>query len=200
MNVLLTKLKAFKHASFRKTIVALAVGLALPIVKCPSAAGAEEKGSDSKPQAFPRERYEQLLGRCPFAVSKEAKPEVLPQGSFATNWYIAGIGRFGELDFVTVKSRDATVQFSLFGTEQNSSNGVILQTVHWSGSVGKSTVTLRKGGEVATLQFDEAQMRETPAERAPQTLAAVIDIDAANKPQTVARNPPASARAKMISR
>ncbi len=40
-----------------------------------------------------------------------------PKASFAQNWYVAGIGRLQDEDFVSVKSRDLSSQFTLRGRE-----------------------------------------------------------------------------------
>jgi len=90
-----------------------------------------------------------------------AAPEKL-QPSFAANWYVSGIGRLGDQDFVTVKSRDLSTQFSLYGNELNPKEGVTLVSINWSETVGKSTVLLKKGAETATLEFNEAEVHGPP--------------------------------------
>jgi hypothetical protein len=98
----------------------------------------------------------------PFAVATAETPPPAPTASFAANWFVSGIARVGDEDFVTIKSRDLSTQFSLFGTK-DTRDGVALASVTWSEAVGKSTVILRKGTETAKLEFNEAEMKATPA-------------------------------------
>src|ERR1700761_4158038 len=66
------------------------------------------------PQARALTRYEAMKGQCPFAITtRTAEPEP-PKASFAANWYVSGLGQLGGEDFVSIKSRDLTSQFSLY--------------------------------------------------------------------------------------
>jgi hypothetical protein len=109
------------------------------------------------PSAFPADRYASLRASSPFALATVVAPAPAPQASFAANWFISGIARIGDDNFVTISSRDLSRQFSLFAGE--SIDGVTVAGVSWSDSVGKSTVTLRRGAETAQLEFNEAQVR-----------------------------------------
>lgn len=111
---------------------------------------------DPVPSAFAKNRYESLRVKSPFAVATAAAPTV-SQASFAANWYVSGVARVGDENYVTIKSRDLATQFSLFAGQ--SVGGVALASVTWSDQVGKSTVILRKGTETARLEFNEAQLR-----------------------------------------
>jgi hypothetical protein len=109
------------------------------------------------PVAWPASRYEKLMARSPFALATPAQPGSGPQASFAMNWYVSGIGRLHGQDFVTIESRDLAQRFSLFGHEPNA--GVMLSSIEWSDRVGKSMVTIKKGNETATLEFNEAAVQ-----------------------------------------
>lgn len=110
---------------------------------------------------IPEERYASMLARSPFALASPAPASAPPAASFATNWYIVGLGQLGGENFVTIKSRDLKVQFSIFG--QESWQGVTLVSVNWSEATGKSTAILSRGAEVAKLEFNEAEMRTSTA-------------------------------------
>jgi len=125
-------------------------------------AGAQSRGETPIPTAFPKSRYDAVRAHSPFAVATVETPPPAPTASFAANWFVSGIARVGDEDFVTIKSRDLSTQFSLFG-KNDTVSGVALASVTWSESVGKSTVTLRKGTETAKLEFNEAEMKATPA-------------------------------------
>jgi hypothetical protein len=119
-------------------------------------------GAEPIPSALPADRYSAMGANCPFATATPTVAAPQPQASFAANWFISGIARIGDSDFVTVKARDLSTQFSLFGNEPNSENGVILASVNWSETIGKSTVVLRRGTETAKLEFNEAQIHSAP--------------------------------------
>lgn len=110
------------------------------------------------PAQLPASRYTAMAEKSPFALATAAAPPAEPQASFAANWYITGIGRVGDTDFVSVKSRDAAMQFSLFGSEPHPQTGVSVASVNWSDTIGKSTVILQKGTEMAKLEFNEAEL------------------------------------------
>jgi hypothetical protein len=121
---------------------------------------------DAVPNELPKGRYEEIMRHCPFALaSVKARPEA-PQPSFAVNWYVAGIARLGGDYYVTIKARDLSEQFSLFGDQPDGRNKVRLIGVNWSDNLGKSTVTIQKDKEMATLVFNEAEMQSTPTQLA----------------------------------
>jgi hypothetical protein len=111
---------------------------------------------EAMPTAFDKSRYESLRTKSPFAM---ATAVVAPtqQAAFAANWFVTSVARIGDANFATIKSRDLATQFSLYGDEPV--DGVVLASVDWSDTIGKSTVILRKGTETARLEFNEAQLR-----------------------------------------
>jgi len=124
-------------------------------------------GDDPVPTALPKERYGTMSARSPFALTTAAAP-VQTQGSFAANWFVSGIARLNDEDFVSIKARDLSAQFSLFGRETHPQNGVALASVNWSDAIGKSTVILRRGTETAKLEFNEAELRQPATTAAPK--------------------------------
>ena len=113
------------------------------------------------------ERYTELGRRCPFALASATVAPAAPQASFAANWYVSGIARLNDTDFVTIKARDLATQFSLYGREPNPQNQVSLVGIEWVEAVGKSIVTIRKDAETAKLEFNEAEVHGTGAASAP---------------------------------
>jgi hypothetical protein len=111
------------------------------------------------PTPLPADRYAAMGEKSPFALATPAVALPPPQASFAANWYVSGIARVGDTDFVTIKARDLSTQFSLFGHEPSDANGVSVASVNWSETVGKSTVILQKGTETAKLEFNEAEIK-----------------------------------------
>lgn len=111
---------------------------------------------DAVPVPFDKSRYESLRVKSPFAVATAAVAPAPQQPGFAANWYVTSVARIGDRNFATIKSRDLATQFSLYGDEPV--DNVVLASVDWSDTVGKTTVILRKGTETARLEFNEAQL------------------------------------------
>jgi len=116
---------------------------------------------EALPNAPPAARYAGMKEKCPFAVATAPAAPEAPKASFAANWYVSGIGRLGGEDFVSIKARDLSAQFSLYGSEADAKTGVALVSIKWEEAVGKSTVVLRKGSETAQLEFNEAEVHAT---------------------------------------
>jgi hypothetical protein len=136
----------------------VALGLTMLAVTC--ALG--DSGSEIVPKAREKVRYQGLAAHCPFSLASAPVATPAPQASFAANWFVSGIGRIGGKDFVSIKSRDLSTQFSLYAGEQRRANEIALVSVTWSDAVGKSTVILRKGTETAKLEFNEAEVHQAP--------------------------------------
>jgi hypothetical protein len=137
------------------------------------------------PTDFPAERYEQMIAKSPFALATPPAPVAAPpEKNFADGWYVSGLAQLDGKDFVTIKSRDLSVQLSLFGNEPR--DGVTLQKVEWSKSIGRSTVTIAKDGQTAKREFNQAELSSgaAPAAAPPPgaVRSAVPTPSAANRP------------------
>jgi hypothetical protein len=110
------------------------------------------------PEPYPASRYESMVERSPFALATPAVTPVTPDRNFADGWYWSSLSRLEGKDFVTVRARDLSVQFALWGAEEDRETGVKLQSVEWSPNIGKSTVTIVKDGQFAKLLFNEANL------------------------------------------
>ena len=110
------------------------------------------------PEPFPATRYDAMLEQSPFALATPvAAPPAPAARGFASDWYVTGLGYFEEKDYVSIKSRDLSTSFSLYGTEPV--NGVSLVSVEWSNERGKSAVTVKKGEETARIEFNQAELQ-----------------------------------------
>jgi hypothetical protein len=88
-----------------------------------------------------------------------------PKESFAANWTLTGLAKMNddqgvERDFITVRSRDQRVAFSIFGDtvvkdKDPDVDGVSIESVDWKPQARKSTVTLKKGSEIAKIEFGQ---------------------------------------------
>ncbi|HWL52188.1 MAG TPA: hypothetical protein VNQ90_07125 [Chthoniobacteraceae bacterium] len=115
----------------------------------------------AEPEAKPLEHYEALLQQSPFAVASAAPPPApaaTETASFARGYYVVGMAQLGETPFVTISTRDRQKRFSL-SVGETSAEGITLEGVEWAPEIGKSRVTLKKGGELGVVSFDEAAMK-----------------------------------------
>jgi len=147
-------LSAFCVSSWSKKLLRCLLSLAML-----SAIQLRAEDESPIPHAWPAARYEAMKQKSPFALATPLDPVADPKASFASNWYVSGIGRMDGEDFVTIKARDLSTQFSLYGHDANSENGVTLASIEWSDKIGKSTVVIKKGTETAKLEFNEAEIR-----------------------------------------
>jgi hypothetical protein len=131
--------------------MALAAGLIAPAAR----AGTPQP----LPTPFPEARYRQMSARSPFAVATAAAaPTAAPTPGFAAQLYVDGMAHVGKTDFVAIKSRDQDKAAIFLEVGKSTPDGMKVERVKWSSEMGKSTVDVAKGGEKATLAFDEQQI------------------------------------------
>jgi hypothetical protein len=103
-----------------------------------------------------------MSARSPFAVSTATAAAAAATPGFAAQLYVDGVAHVGKTDFVAIKSRDPSQQDVIFlEVGKSTDDGLKVEGVKWSDEMGKSTVDVSKGGEKATLEFDE-QTVKTP--------------------------------------
>ncbi len=115
------------------------------------------------PESFPAERYKELIEDSPFSLATPVAAVVEDAPGFASSLYVVGVmkmrdGEGREVDYVSIKSRTDNTTFSLSGSAANK-DGISLVGVEWNEKVGKSKVSLKKGSEAGTLEFDEAILK-----------------------------------------
>ncbi len=119
------------------------------------------------PAAFPASRYDSIVEKSPFSLATPPAPPPQEQvKGFAADYYLTGLGLLDDKTFVSIKSRDLSTNFTLFGNEPNL-DGVALVSVDWSPVRGKSTVTIKKGTEFAKLEFNQAEVQAANAPAPP---------------------------------
>jgi len=121
-----------------------------------AAPAAPQPEAGALPTPYPETRYQLMSGRSPFAVATSTATAA-PTPGFAAQLYVDGVAHALGTDFVAIKSRDQDkpeVYFLEVG--ESSKDGMKVERVAWSDQMGKSTVDVSKGGERATLEFDEA--------------------------------------------
>lgn len=121
----------------------------------------------------PTSRYSAMLEQSPFALATvvEAPPE--PTESFTANWDLIGLAKLRnekgqDVDFVSIRSRDKRLSFSLYGDQiatAGEANGISIHSIDRQSDSRKSTVMLKRGAELGKVEFSQ----EAAAPPAPAT-------------------------------
>jgi hypothetical protein len=107
------------------------------------------------PSPLPQARYEALRKKSPFAPATAAPTPAVAAPGFAIDWFVSALAKIGDRDFVTIQSRDGQKRFSLFAGETGL-DGITVNTIEWAPDITKSKVVVKKGTELASLEFDQA--------------------------------------------
>jgi hypothetical protein len=128
----------------------------LLLLAFPCVAIATDKGG--KPTSEPIARYQAMIERSPFALASESAPApaAADNAGFTKDLVLTGAVRLSSSEYISIASRDQAQRFALQTGETY--NGISLVSVAWSGDVGKTRATLKRGTEYGTVSFDEAAM------------------------------------------
>lgn len=112
------------------------------------------------PQRLPSTRYAKLRTELPFSVATAAEKPEEPTVSWAQNLYLGSVARSSlggtDQDWVIVKDRTQPgVLIVLDGYEPNN-DGYQLVKLEYSDDPKKTRASIKKGGEFATLEPDQA--------------------------------------------
>lgn len=120
----------------------------------------------------PTSRYSAMLDQSPFALATVVETPPEPTEVFTANWELTGLAKLRnekgeEKDFITVRSRDRRLSFSLFGdqvaTEPEEAKGVGIQSIDRQDPMRKSTVMLKRGAEIGKVEFSQEVTAPPPA-------------------------------------
>jgi hypothetical protein len=99
------------------------------------------------------DRYQGMLEHSPFAVaSAVAAPAATP--NFAKDLYVANAAKSPDGNMVTIAST-SDKGFKEYLTTKTPVDGYSIVRIQWSHKVGKTKVTIRKDGQLATLTFNQ---------------------------------------------
>ena len=122
--------------------------------------------ADDLPKPFTFARYEAMMDRSPFAVATAvAAPSATP--NFAKDLYVANAAQSKDGDFVTIAS-SADKNFKKYLSTTAPEDGYAITNIEWSDKVGATKVTISKDGQIATLAFNEALLKQPVATTQPQ--------------------------------
>lgn len=141
------------------------------------------------PERFDFSRFAGLLENSPFAVATAAPAPEIPKENFATNWTISSMWQDSAPDggkrwTVNVLSRDLQTRMTVRGEELNE-QGVSIVSVEERDHPTKAVVTLKKEGEVGTVQFDQARIAAAPPPPPPPVPAGKPPVKTATPPGVV---------------
>lgn len=136
-----------------------------------AAAHAAISAGPTIPQRPPPDAFQKLTEDWPFALATPVAPVAEAVVPWSSNYFVSGIGKSyengAEEVFVAIKKKDGTGGFSLFGSQVNKDEDVSVGGIEWSETLLKSRVTLKKGTEFATIEFDQAAAHAQAAQLAP---------------------------------
>src|ERR1700675_2868512 len=116
--------------------------------------------AEDLPKPFNFARYQGMMDRSPFAVATAMAPAETP--NFAKDLYVANAAHSKEADLVTIAS-STDRNFKKYLATNTLVDGYSISGIEWSDKVGATKVTIAKDGQVATLSFNEALLRQPAA-------------------------------------
>lgn len=136
---------------------------ALPIlILLTAAAGAD----DLIPQAFPKDRYNDTIGKSPFVLeTKVAAPEVPVVNPFA-NLYVILVSKDGGKDYVLIKRLGEERALKAFVGNEPGDDGYMVKSVRNGSSVRETKVVLQKGSDIGEIGFKEDSNTPPPVPNA----------------------------------
>ena len=111
-------------------------------------------------------RYDKLKAESPFAVATVVDPVVEKKESPFQNWILSSVVKIWEggqeVPMIYLRNRSEPGTFiTITGDEEK--DGFKLQKLDWSDDPKKMKATLQKGGEVGTVEMDQAAFAAAPA-------------------------------------
>jgi len=126
--------------------------------------------ADDVPTKLSFDRYHRMIDQSPFAVATAVvAPAATP--NFAADLYVANAARSRDGVMVTIASTSDR-EFKKYLTSKTPVDGYALVSIKWSKRVGKTTVTISKDGQRATLGFNQMLSVQPLPNRAPAAVQA----------------------------
>ena len=124
---------------------------------------------DALPKAQPVARYEPMAARSPFMAPTAPPPAATPVPVQAgPHWWdqmvVTSLMEAGGTYFAAVVDRANNKRYVLESGKTDEESNLLLADVQWNERADQSTVTVRKGAEIAPpLRFDASAVASTPA-------------------------------------
>ena len=123
-----------------------------------AAAGAEA----ILPQALPKDRYAETMGKSPFVLeTKAAEPEA-PAKNIFLNLYLRGVGKADGKDYVLVQRLGEERPMRFIGNEPGPDDFSV-KSVRVGNNFRETKIVLQKGTETCEIGFKEDTINAPPA-------------------------------------
>ena len=127
------------------------------------------RGDDSLPKSQPAVRYEPMAMRSPFTAPTIAAPTPTPAPApVGPRWWdqlaVTSLMEAGGTYFAAVVDKSNGKHYLLESGKPDQDSQLLLTEVQWNERTDQSTVTVRKGTDIAPpLRFDTSAVPSTPA-------------------------------------
>ena len=130
----------------------LAIFLALSAV-----AGAD----DILPQALPKDRYDDTIGKSPFVLETKSDAPTTEKVNVFQNLYLRGIGKADGKDYVLIQRLGEERPMRFIGNEPGPDE-LAVQSVHIGNTFRETRVVLKKDTETGEVRFKEDTLNSPP--------------------------------------
>ena len=141
---------------------------ALPLALALSALVPASEADDALPKARPAAEYEPMAARSPFmaptAPPPTATPSPVPAGPhWWDQMFVTSLMEAGGVYYAAVVDHANNKRYVLESGKLDEDSRLLLADVQWNERADQSTITVRKGPEVAPpLRFDASAVASTP--------------------------------------
>lgn len=136
---------------------------ALPIlILLTAAAGAD----DLIPQAFPKDRYNDTIGKSPFVLETKVAEPAAPVVNPFQNLYLTAVSKWDGQDYVLIKRIGEERPLKLFIGNEPGDDGYSVKSVRNGSSLRETKVVLQKGTDVGEIGFKEDSNTPPPVPNA----------------------------------
>jgi hypothetical protein len=101
------------------------------------------------PKGYDVSRYEMLWKRSPFTLSSAGDETTF---GFAQDMILGGIAKIGNTEMITIVDKKTQRRLLISPTAQP--DGISLVSIQMDNDLKKTSATIRKGGETATIKYD----------------------------------------------
>lgn len=125
---------------------------ALPIlILLTAAAGAD----DLIPQAFPKDRYNDTIGKSPFVLETKVAEPTTPVVNPFQNLYVSLVSKDDGKDYVLIKRIGEERALKAFVGSEPGDDGYMVKSVRNGSTVRETKVVLQKGSDIGEIGFKE---------------------------------------------
>ena len=125
---------------------------ALPILILLSAAACAD---DLIPQPFPKDRYNDTVGKSPFVLETKVAEPAAPVVNPFQNLYLRSVSKADEKDYVLIQRLGEERTMKPFIGNEPGDDGFVVKSVRVGSSFRETKVVLQKGSDIGEIGFKE---------------------------------------------